>query len=95
MKSMLIAAITLASTVAFADRYVTVVVCDRGESGQQCETVTYKERPSTGVPADSYNPSNEYQYQPPTEYGIPSWFPTGDQQGEHGNNPSNPNFEAP
>lgn len=94
MKSMIIAAITLASTVAFADRYVTVTVCDRGESGQQCETITYKERESTGVPASSYNPSNENEVQYPTEYGIPSWFPTG-SNGTHGNNPSNPTFEAP
>ncbi|WP_409479528.1 hypothetical protein [Pseudobdellovibrio sp. HCB154] len=92
MKSMLIAAITLASTVAFADRYVTVTVCDRGESGQQCETVTYKERESTGVPADSYNPSNEYYPQPGTGYHT---RPSTGNQNNHGNNPSNPEFEAP
>lgn len=95
MKTMIIAAITMMSVAAFADRYVTVTVCDRGESGQQCETVTYKERESTGVPASSYNPSNENEYQAPSEYGVPG-FLTGDgQKGEHGNNPSNPNFEAP
>lgn len=94
MKTMIIAAITMMSVAAFADRYVTVTVCDRGESGQQCETVTYKERESTGVPASSYNPSNENEYQAPTEYGVPSWVPTG-SNGQHGNNPSNPTFEAP
>lgn len=94
MKAIIIAAITLASTAAFASHYVTVIVCDRGESGQQCEKVTYKVRESKGVPADPYNPSNENQYQPPSEYGVPGWVPTG-SNGQHGNNPSNPEFEAP
>lgn len=92
MKSMLIAAITLASTVAFADRYVTVTVCDRGESGQQCETVTYKQRDPKGVPVDPYNPSPENQYQPAPNAPTPK--PSG-QKPQHGNNPSNPEFEAP
>lgn len=93
MKSMLIAAITLASTVAFADRYVTVTVCDRGESGQQCETVTYKQRESEGVPVDPYNPSPEHQHQAPKKHA--NLDPSKHYQNTHGNNPSNPDFEAP
>jgi len=100
MKKTLIAAITFATVAASATQLVTVEVCDRGESGQQCETISYVYRPSTGVPAESYNPSSEYMVRPATRYGVPGWlaglnaaFAGGN--GQHGNNPSNPNFEAP
>lgn len=99
MKKMLLAAITFASVTASA-QYVTVTVCDRGETGQQCETITYEVRESEGVPAASHNPSDENQVQAPKKTGIPAWLRRlneafGGNRGSHGNNPSNPGYEAP
>lgn len=74
MKKLILAAITVASVSASASQYVTVTVCDRGETGQQCETITYKVRESQGVPAQPYNPSDEAQVQAPAKSGVPAWL---------------------
>lgn len=99
MKKAIIAGLTFATVAASAAQYVTVQVCDRGESGTQCETITYAVRPSTGVPQE-FNPgSAEYAHQNPSAYGVPAWLAALNSMfangGQHGNNPSNPNFEAP
>jgi hypothetical protein len=98
MKTMLIALVTMASVAATASQYVTVRVCDRGESGTQCETVTYAVRASDGVSEEASNSSSEHMVQAPARYGVPAWLRTLNRmhsRGHYGNNPSNPGFEAP
>lgn len=79
---------------------VTVEVCGLSEVGEGCQTVRYCHRPSTGVPPEPFNPSDEHMVRPAERYGIPAWLRAlnehfGGHRGEHGNNPSNPNWEAP
>lgn len=76
MKKLIFALIASVSISATAATYVTVDVCDGGESGTQCRTVTYKVRPaSTPVIEQCLVPAGEAGYVPcPTKYGVPSWL---------------------
>ena len=74
MKKMILAVLTVASVSASASQLVTVTVCDRGETGQQCETISYNVRESQGVPAQPYNPSDEVQVQTPKTARVPAWL---------------------
>jgi hypothetical protein len=74
MKKLIVAAITMASVAASASQYVTVTVCDRGYTGSQCETITYKVKAGEGVPAESYNPSQEHNPTATGAVGVPAWL---------------------
>jgi hypothetical protein len=79
MKNMIFALIASVSISASAAQYVTVEVCDGGESGTICRTVTYKVRPASApevvactVPAGEAGEAGE---QPcPKVTGVPSWL---------------------
>lgn len=75
MKKLIMAIVALTAMSASAE-YVTVTVCDGGESGTECRTVTYKVRPaSPAQPQVEQCPVGEAGYGPcPTNYGIPSWL---------------------
>jgi hypothetical protein len=76
MKALMVALIASVSMNAFAGgRYVTVRVCDGGESGTECRTVTYKVRHGHGHAAGSYQEcSAEGTPCAPAHYGIPHWL---------------------
>lgn len=74
MKSVILATIVLASLSASA-AYVTVTVCNGGESGQQCNTITYKVRDAVPMaPAADQHLNSEDQVVAPTKYGVPTWL---------------------
>lgn len=56
--------------------YVTEKVCDRGESGTQCQMVTYKVRPASGKVTVAGCQSAELDVTPcaPAAYGVPAWI---------------------
>jgi hypothetical protein len=64
------------SSTAMASQYVTVTVCDGGESGTLCHKVTYKVRPaSKAEPVKCMVPFGEAGEVPcPTRYGVPKWL---------------------
>ncbi len=76
MKSVILAIVAMASITATAAQYVTVEVCNRGETGDRCEMVTYKVRPaSPATPYVETCPVGDVSYGPcPTVYGVPSWL---------------------
>lgn len=76
MKKIVFALIAAVSISATASQYVTVQVCDGGESGTQCRTVTYKVRPASAPRVVACTiPAGEAGEQPcPTNYGVPGWL---------------------
>ncbi len=76
MKNVLFALVASFAINASAAQYVTVTVCDGGESGQQCREVTYKVRPpSAPVKEECTIPHGEAGTQPcPKKYGVPGWL---------------------
>lgn len=84
MTKFLIALAAVASFGAWAgqpeasagEKYVTVEVCDGGESGTVCRTVTYKVRPaSPAEPVECRVVRGEAGDMPcPTKYGVPRWL---------------------
>lgn len=74
MKKMIVAMIAMVSLSAAA-KTVTVTVCDGGESGQECRTVTYEVRPSTGLPPSADDQcGGDINPCAPAHYGIPGWL---------------------
>ncbi len=73
MKSLVMAIVALASITASA-KYVTVRVCDSGESSQECRTVTYKVRAHKEVTAPVEICSAEGTQCVPSVYGVPAWL---------------------
>lgn len=73
MKSLVMAIVALASITASA-KYVTVRVCDGGESGQECRTVTYKVRAHKDVAAPVEICTQEGTPCVPAKYGVPGWL---------------------
>ena len=81
MKKLFFALLASVAVSASAAQYVTVTVCDGGESGTQCHKVTYKVRPpSAPVPYECTVPVGEAGYAPcPTHYGVPHWMKSMNQ----------------
>lgn len=76
MKKLLVALSLMLSSTAMAGQYVTVEVCDGGESGTMCRTVTYRVRPpSKPEVVKCMVPHGEAGEVPcPTKYGVPGWL---------------------
>ena len=75
MKKIIFAIVAAVSINASAE-YVTVEVCNRGESSDQCEMVTYKVRaPSAPTPYVEQCPVGDTGYGPCAKvYGVPTWL---------------------
>lgn len=102
MKKILLALVALSaiSATATAHQLVTVQVCDRGESGTQCETIRYVYHPSAGIAPGASDSANEFMVRPAQRHGIPGWLAAlngaySSHSTGHGNNPSSRSFEAP
>lgn len=56
--------------------YVTEKVCTGGESGTECQMVTYKVRPETGkvTVASCQSAELEVTACAPAAYGVPAWL---------------------
>ena len=76
MKKVIMSIVALAAINATAAQYVTVQVCDGGESGTICRNVTYKVRPASApvlvketciIGENSEGPC-------PKVYGVPNWL---------------------
>lgn len=76
MKKLLVALSLMLSSTAMAGQYVTVEVCDGGESGTMCRTVTYRQRPASKPEIVKCTvPHGEAGEVPcPTKYGVPGWL---------------------
>jgi hypothetical protein len=76
MKKLFVALSLMFSTTAMAATYVTVEVCDGGESGTECRTVTYRQRPASKPELVKCTvPHGEAGEVPcPTKYGVPGWL---------------------
>ena len=80
MKKLFVAlSLMLSSTAMAGGSYVTVNVCNGGESGVECRTVTYKVRPATPTSKaqveDCQVLSGEAGSVPcATAYGVPAWL---------------------
>lgn len=53
MKQMICALVASAAMAASAATYVTVQDCSRGESGMDCQTITYQVRPASPAAAQN------------------------------------------
>ncbi|OFZ28607.1 MAG: hypothetical protein A2622_05820 [Bdellovibrionales bacterium RIFCSPHIGHO2_01_FULL_40_29] len=75
MKKIVFAIIALVSISASA-KYITVEVCDRGESGDRCEMVTYKVRPpSQNTPAEILCPVGDHGFTKCNKNAhVPAWL---------------------
>lgn len=90
MKKMIVALIAMTALNASAT-YVTETVCNFGESGTECKTITYKVRPSEGLNLTPEQCGNGELYPcEPKEYGVPSWM-----HSDGNNAPAWPGEEAP
>lgn len=76
MKKLLVALALMASSTAMAGQYVTVKVCDGGESGTECRTVTYRVRePSKPqIVKETCSVGEAGEGPCPTKYGVPGWL---------------------
>ena len=76
MKKLLVALSLVLSSSAMAAQYVTVEVCDGGESGTQCRTVTYRVRaPSKPeVVKETCSVGEAGEGPCPKVYGVPGWL---------------------
>ena len=76
MKKLLVALSLVLSSTAMASQYVTVEVCDGGESGTMCRTVTYRVRaPSKPEVVKETCMVGEAGEGPcPKVYGVPGWL---------------------
>ncbi len=79
MKKLFVALSLILSSTAMAGQYVTVNVCDGGESGVECRTVTYKVRPATATSKaqveDCKVLGGEAGSVPcASAYGVPAWL---------------------
>ena len=75
MKRIIFAIVAAVSINASAE-YVTVEVCNQGESGNRCEMVTYKVRtPNAPTPYVEQCPVGDSGYGPCAKvYGVPTWL---------------------
>jgi hypothetical protein len=76
MKKLLVALSLVLSSSAMAAQYVTVEVCDGGESGTMCRTVTYRVRPASKpqVVKETCVVGEAGEGPCPTAYGVPGWL---------------------
>ncbi|HRK09077.1 MAG TPA: hypothetical protein PLZ57_15015 [Pseudobdellovibrionaceae bacterium] len=76
MKKLLLAAVLGTSMNAFAAQYVTVEVCNGGESGQECRMVTYRVREASAPVVEACTVAHgEAGTKPcPTVTGVPGWL---------------------
>ncbi len=73
----IIFAIVAAASINVSAEYVTVTVCDRGENGNRCETITYKKRaPSAPVPQveTCYEGENQRPVACNQNAHVPNWL---------------------
>lgn len=98
MKKAILATVLFAGLNASA-AYVTVTVCNGGEAGTDCKTISYKVRAAIPMaPKADQHLGSEDQVQPATRYGIPGWlkalndaFPANPGTSEPGNGAGGPN----
>lgn len=69
--------LVMSSSAMAADKYVTVQVCNGGESGDLCRMVTYKVRPPNAPVAYKctvMSGEGGYEVPCPTKHGVPKWL---------------------
>ena len=76
MKKLLGALSLMVSSTAMAGQYVTVEVCNGGESGTQCSMVTYKVREASQPEMVKcvVSVGDGAEAPCPTAYGVPGWL---------------------
>lgn len=74
MKTAILATVLFAGLSASASSYVTVTVCNGGEAGTECKTISYKVRADMPMATNDQHLNSEDQVQPAARYGVPGWL---------------------